>query len=79
MHSHDLAQQIAEPHDAHVLKAIEVFRAIGFSLDAMQFKRTSKALEAFRKHNRVPDSWKHPFAWGYHPNEYMQRNWSKYY
>ncbi len=68
-----------EPQDAHVQLANKIFRDVGFSLAAMQFKREPAALEGIKRFNRVPDNWKHPFAWNYHPNIYMRNNWRKYY
>lgn len=66
-----------EPHDAHVQAAHKVFRDCGFSLAAMAFKRPPEALAALRAFNRVPDGWQHPFAWGYHPNEWCARRWAE--
>lgn len=68
-----------EQHDAHVTAARKVFRDCGFELSAMQYKRTPEALAGLRRFNRVPDGWKHPFAWGYHPNAWMRDNWQRYY
>ena len=68
-----------EPHDAHVVLAAKLFRDCGFSLDAMQFKRTPEALQGLRNFNRVTDSVTLPFAWRYHPNAYMRDNWRNYY
>lgn len=57
-----------EPHDAHVEAATAVFRASGFTLAAMQLKRSPEALLALKRLNGVPDDMKVPFAWKYHPN-----------
>lgn len=67
------------PYDAHVVLANKVFRDCGFALSAMQFKREPEALAALRRYHKVPENWQHPFAWNYHPNEYMRDNWRKYY
>lgn len=64
-----------EPHDAHVRLAVKTFRDVGFTLAAIQHKRPPEALEALRRFNRVPDNWKHPFAWNYFPNAFMRDNW----
>lgn len=58
----------APMHDAHVVKAHQVFRSCGFSVGAMRYPRSSKALAALRAFNGVPDSFVEPFAWRYHPN-----------
>lgn len=68
-----------EPHDAHVVHATKLFRDCGFTLAAMQFKRTPEALQGLRDFNRVPDHVKVPFAWNYHPNAHMRDNWRTYY
>lgn len=52
---------------------------MGFSLAAMEFKKSPEALAAFKRYHRVADDWKHPFAWGYFPNAYFRDNWRKYY
>lgn len=67
------------PHDAHVQDAHKAFRDCGFSIDAMQYRRPAEALAAFRRHHRVPDGWKHPFAWNYFPNEWCRDNWRSMY
>lgn len=64
-----------EPHDAHVVLANKLFRDVGFTISAMQFKRPPEALAALRAFNRVPDTWKHPFPWNYHPNEWCRDRW----
>lgn len=60
-----------EPHDAHVEAAKAVFRASGFTLAAMQFKRSADALLALKRFNGVPEDMKVPFAWKYHPNKWL--------
>ena len=65
------------PHDAHVQAARQEFRDCGFTIHAMQFKRSPEALAALRAYNRVPGSWQHPFAWKYHPNEWCARRWAE--
>jgi hypothetical protein len=67
-----------DQHDSHVLLAQKLFRDVGFTLHAMQFKRSPAALAALRKFNRVPADWQHPFAWNYHPNEWCRDNWRSY-
>lgn len=67
-----------EPHDSHVRSANAIFRDCGFSLLAMQFKRSPEALQALREFNRVPVDWKHPFPWNYHPNEWCRNHWFRY-
>jgi hypothetical protein len=64
-----------EQHDAHAVAATKQFRDVGFTLAAMQFPRPPESLEALRRFNNVPDGWKHPFAWGYYPNEYCRDFW----
>jgi len=66
-----------EAHEAHVALASKTFRDVGFTLAAMQWKRTPEALQALRDFNGVPENWLHPFAWGYHPNEYRARFWEE--
>lgn len=68
-----------EPQDAHVQLANKLFRDVGFTLAAMQYKRCPAALEGLKRFHRVPENWVHPFAWNYHPNAYMRDNWRKYY
>lgn len=70
---------LLEPFDAHVRQATKLFRDVGFTLHAMQFPRPAEALEGLRRFNNVPDSWQHPFAWGYFPNAGMRDNWRGYY
>ena len=65
------------PHDAHVQHATKLFRDCGFSLAAMQYKRPPEALAALRAFNKVPDSWQHPIAWEYFPNEWSVRRWAE--
>lgn len=62
-----------EPHDAHVLAAQKLFRDCGFTLAAMQFKRSPQSLATLKRFNGVSDEVKVPFAWGYHPNEWLAR------
>lgn len=62
-------------YDAHVLAANKQFRDVGFTLSAMQFKRSPEALAALRKSNSVPETWKHPFSWNYHPNTWCRDRW----
>lgn len=57
-----------ETHDAHVVAAETVFRASGFTLAAMRFKRSPEALAALKRFNGIPEDMKVPFAWNYHPN-----------
>lgn len=57
-----------EPHDAHVEAARAVFRASGFTLAAMQFKRSPGSLAALKRFNGIPDTMEVPFAWHYHPS-----------
>jgi hypothetical protein len=60
-----------EPHDAHVQLANKLFRDVGFTLAAMQFKRSPESLQALRDFNRVPATWQHPIPWEYHPNRWL--------
>lgn len=69
----------AEPFDAHVSAAHKVFRDCGFTLAAMQFKRTAAALVGLKRFNGLKDDAKVPFAWGYHPNAWCRDNWQRYY
>ncbi len=62
--------QEGTPADAHVRQAQALFRACGFDITAMQFKRTPESLAALRAFNNVPDSWQHPVSWEYHPNQW---------
>lgn len=64
-----------EPHDAHVVLAKKLFRDCGFTIEAMRYKRPLGALIALKRFNRVPDDWKHPIAWEYHPNAYCRDFW----
>lgn len=57
-----------EPHEAHILKAHDTFRKAGFTLAAMQWKRTPEQLNMLRRFNGLPDDAPVPFAWGYFPN-----------
>lgn len=68
-----------KPYDAHVQLAHKTFRDVGFTLHAIQFPRSPEALAALRKFNRVPDNWQHPFAWGYHPDEWSRDHWKEYF
>jgi hypothetical protein len=70
---------IPEPHDAHVVKANEVFRSCGFTLSAMQYPRPPEALAGLKRFNGVADSFKEPFAWRFFPNAYLRDNWERYY
>lgn len=70
---------MTENHDAHVNAATKVFRDCGFTLSAMQFKRCHDAKIGLKHFNGLQDDAKVPFAWGYFPNEYMAKNWRKYY
>lgn len=63
----------AEPRDAHVQQAHKLFRDCGFTLMAMQFKRSPESLQALRDFNRAPENWAHPIPWEYHPNEWCAR------
>ena len=65
------------PHDAHVVAANKVFRDCGFTLAAMQFKRTPAALIALKWFNGLPADARVPFAWNYHPNEWCRDHWIK--
>ncbi|GFM29286.1 uncharacterized protein PY1_contig-07-212 [Novosphingobium sp. PY1] len=64
-----------EPHDAHVTLAHETFRAAGFSIAAMQYKRPHEALAALKRFNGLPDDAKVPFAWNFHPNSWCRDRW----
>ena len=66
-----------DPFDAHVAEATRVFRASGFDIGAMQYKRSSKALAALLDFNGAPVGWKHPFAWAYFPNPAMRDFWAR--
>jgi len=66
---------ITEPHEAHIDKARAVFRAVGFSLAAMQYPRPHEALLALKRFNGVADDWPTPFAWGFFPNAYCRDLW----
>lgn len=74
-----MRDEILEPYDAHVQAASQLFRDVGFTIAAMQFKRPPEALAALRSFNRVPDDWQHPFAWGYFPNAWCRDNWQTMY
>jgi len=70
-----------EPEEpiAHIQLARKIFRDVGFDISAMQYPRPVEALAGLRRFNKVPDSWKEPFAWRYFPNSYMRDNWQQYY
>lgn len=70
-----------DPEDqcAHVEYAKKMFRDVGFTIEAMRYRRTAEALEGLRQFNNVPAGWRHPVAWEYFPNEHMRDNWQQYY
>ena len=72
-----MIEDAPEPHDAHVQAAHREFRDCGFTINAMQFKRSPEALQALRDYNRAPEGWPHPFAWNYHPNEWCALRWAE--
>ncbi|MEO1490134.1 MAG: hypothetical protein AAFR88_11980, partial [Pseudomonadota bacterium] len=55
------------------------FDAVGFSLQAMQYKRSEKALLALRRFNGLSDSMPEPFGWRFHPNKWCSENWQTMY
>ena len=65
-----------EPHDTHVQAAHKLFRDCGFTLAAMQYKRSPEAIAALRAFNRAPDSWQHPLGWEYFPNAWCRDYWN---
>jgi hypothetical protein len=65
-------------HDAHVTAAHKVFRDVGFTLAAMQYKRPPEALAALKRFNGVSNDYSPPFAWAYFPNAWCRDNWRKY-
>lgn len=65
------------PHDAHVVFTKKLFRDVGFDISAMCFPRSPEALEALRTYNRVPETWVHPWAWNYHPNQWCKDHWEQ--
>lgn len=71
--------EVREPHDAHIQAAHKVFRECGFTLAAMQYKRTQDALNGLKRFNGCSNDANVPFAWGYFPNAYMRDNWRAYY
>ncbi len=75
----EVAPLMTEPeaHDAHVVAANKVFRASGFTLEAMQFKRPPEALIALKRFNGLADNAEVPFSWGYHPNKYLAQRWAE--
>lgn len=66
-----------EPYDAHVRQAEAEFRSVGFTLAAMQYKRSPEALAALLEFNGAPAGFKPPFAWNYHPNAWCKRRWEE--
>lgn len=66
-----------DQQDAHVVLANKLFRDAGFSLAAMQWKRTPEQLAALCKFNGAPDGWKPPFVWGFFPNPAMKEFWER--
>jgi len=66
-----------DQHDAHVALATKTFRDSGFSLAAMQWKRSAAEVEALRQFNGAPAGWAHPFAWRYFPNPAMRDQWQR--
>lgn len=73
-----MEDETLEPHDAHIEAASKLFRDCGFTLAAMQFKRSPEALIALKRYNGLAPDAKVPFAWGYHPNAYSAHNWRRY-
>lgn len=73
-----MEDETPEPHDAHTEAASKLFRDCGFTLAAMQFKRSPEALVALKRYNGLAPDAKVPFAWGYHPNAYCAHNWRRY-
>lgn len=65
----------AAPHDAHIQAAHKVFRDCGFTLAAIQFKRSHQALIALKRFNGLADDAVVPFAWNYHPNKWCRDHW----
>ena len=57
-----------EPHHAHIQAAHDTFRKAGFTIAAMQWKRSPDQLKNLKRFNGLSDDAPVPFAWGYFPN-----------
>lgn len=64
-----------EPYDAHIRAAAKVFRDVGFTLAAMQWKRGPREIAMLREFNNVPAATPTPRGWLYYPNAAMKAFW----
>lgn len=64
-----------ELYDSHVLFATKLFRDVGFTLAAMQYKRCRASLIRLKAFNGLPLDSIAPVGWHYHPNEWCKNNW----
>lgn len=63
---------LSEPHDAHVQLAHRLMRDVGFTLAALQYPRSPRALAELRRRNGMPDHIVEPVGWRYWPNAWCR-------